>query len=339
MGMLSVPVGGIIKSAKPAAVSWRRMVEPLERRTLLSAYSITDLGTLIPGGSSIAQGINDKGQVVGAATVGPDQLHAFLYDGTLHDLGTLGGNNSGAYRINVNGEVVGFAEVPGATPGDGQHAFAYLNGKMVDLGVLPGASASVAEDVNSSGTIVGYSSDLSGNQHAVALAGGQAFDLNSRLPGSPNVALGVNDAGQAVGYYEDASESTHSFLINPSPDNRVFTLAAELEAEAINNEGFIAGSIVSASGAVHATIENGPGAVTDLQTLAGVDSSDAHDLNDQNVVVGSMMLTSGEQRAFIAQNGMMADLNGLLPSGSGWVLTDARGINNAGQVVGVGSQF
>ena len=30
------------------------------------------------------------------------------------------------------------------------------------------------------------------------------------------------------------------------------------------------------------------------------------------------------------------DLNDLIPSGSGWVLTEAEGINEAGRIVGVG---
>jgi probable HAF family extracellular repeat protein len=33
----------------------------------------------------------------------------------------------------------------------------------------------------------------------------------------------------------------------------------------------------------------------------------------------------------------MTDLNSLIPAGSGWVLTSARGINDAGQIVGTGT--
>jgi probable HAF family extracellular repeat protein len=32
----------------------------------------------------------------------------------------------------------------------------------------------------------------------------------------------------------------------------------------------------------------------------------------------------------------MTDLNDLLPSGTGWTIKDARGINDAGQIVGIG---
>ena len=63
-------------------------------------YVVKDLGALGPAGAfSYAYGINNAGQVVGNSylssnnKVGP---HAFLYDGSMHDLGTLGGPTSRA---------------------------------------------------------------------------------------------------------------------------------------------------------------------------------------------------------------------------------------------------
>lgn len=58
-------------------------------------YRLTDLGTL-GGSSSSAFGINDTGQVVGSSAIAGDAVqHAFLYsNGSMADLGTLGGANS-----------------------------------------------------------------------------------------------------------------------------------------------------------------------------------------------------------------------------------------------------
>jgi probable HAF family extracellular repeat protein len=59
--------------------------------------------------------INNRGQVIGTSNLAGNQTHhAFLWEGSLTDLGTLGGDNSEAYWINDAGEIVGRADVPGS---------------------------------------------------------------------------------------------------------------------------------------------------------------------------------------------------------------------------------
>jgi probable HAF family extracellular repeat protein len=55
-------------------------------------------------------------------------------------------------------------------------------------------------------------------------------------------------------------------------------------------------------------------------------------------VVGSSN-TSGDaaSHAFLYSGSKMYDLNDLIPAGSGWELIEAAGINDAGQIAGVGS--
>ena len=59
--------------------------------TAYSGGTMIDLGTL--GGTySYANGINNKGQIVGYSLTASGQDHAFLYSGgKMTDLGTLGG--------------------------------------------------------------------------------------------------------------------------------------------------------------------------------------------------------------------------------------------------------
>ena len=67
--------------------------------TAAPAYKATRLGTL-GGTGGYANGVNDAGQVVGYSYLpGNASWHAYLYDGTMRDLGTLGGALSSGNSI------------------------------------------------------------------------------------------------------------------------------------------------------------------------------------------------------------------------------------------------
>jgi probable HAF family extracellular repeat protein len=125
------------------------------------------------------------------------------------------GASVNAECINQLGVVVGDAFIDDKNQVD--HAFVYFNGKMRDLGVLPGAKYSVAESINDLGQIVGTSvqpptetTNPDGNttfnpgfRHAWIYYGGTMHDLNTMLSASSsgwviNVAWSINDKGQIV---------------------------------------------------------------------------------------------------------------------------------------------
>ncbi len=114
--------------------------------------------------------LNDSGQVVGYSNpAGSNLVHAFVYDGSMHDLGTLGGSNSYAQGINNHGIVVGFSD----TSTGADHAFIYdaMHG-MIDLNSLispaSGWVLSHANGINDAGQIVG-DGIVDGQQHAFVL--------------------------------------------------------------------------------------------------------------------------------------------------------------------------
>jgi len=294
---------------------------------------VTDLGTFDGVQSAQASDINDAGQVVGAA-----RTHAFLWqNGVLTDLGTLGGNSSGAAAINAFGQVVGGATT--APPSTG-HAVRWDNGVITNL--TPG-QASSAIGINDSGQVIGT---LSANWTAFLLDNGVITDLG-HLGNGGTSASAINNAGQVVG----SSRSTlWSELLGPIPhaflwQNGVMTDLGVLPgdedsgAAAINNYGQIVGSSGRTDPETYESTyrsflyENG------TMTALPVPSweSYAGDINDSGVVVGTMRAPGGvgNYRAYIYADGVVTNLNNLIPSGSGLDLIYATGINNAGQIVGV----
>jgi probable HAF family extracellular repeat protein len=72
--------------------------------------------------------------------------------------------------------------------------------------------------------------------------------------------------------------------------------------------------------------------MTGLGTLGYGDTSVAKAINGSGVAVGTASTSYG-YRAFIYSGGKMQDLNNMIPVGSGWVLTDATGITDTGQII------
>ena len=131
-----------------------------------------DLGALPGGSNSCTQSINSRGWIVGGSEngaidplTGYPEVRAVLWkDGTIRDLGTLGGNESVASAINRSGQVAGFAsnDIPDSFAGDFAlgatqvHAFLWDGGAMRDLGTLGGPN-SIAFNLNDRGQIAGDS--------------------------------------------------------------------------------------------------------------------------------------------------------------------------------------
>lgn len=193
----------------------------------------------LPGDSvGMALWINDRRQVVGASGSCANTLippfavgaHAVLWDedGSVHDLGTLGGTANPdlligniAFAINNRGQVVGASALPGNQV---LHAFLWSaeNG-IQDLGTLPGDDNSAGLDINNRGDVVGgsiHGTVASGSPRAFLWHKGKIHDLNTLIPKDSPLylltAFGINDDGEISGFgVQTSTGEVHAFLASP----------------------------------------------------------------------------------------------------------------------------
>jgi probable HAF family extracellular repeat protein len=294
-----------------------------------TTYTITDLGSL---GLGVSDGlaINNNGQVTGYSYLStqiqvscpPHQYgqqkkcyvhpyHAFLYsNGTMNDLGTLGGTNSQGLSINLSGQVVGRSD----TKTGFSDSFLWNGKSMTDLSPM-GAYA-----INDFGQIVGACASSSGSYPCV--------DSNGTLtalpqPSNPAVGCGaasaINNNGQAIGTCSDTSSYEHAVLWQNGTATDLGTFGGpQASAAAINNNGQVVGWAQTSTDADHGFIYSS-GTRTDL----GLNFFPAA-INGNGVIVGGNEIYSG---------GTLQNLNNLIPAGSPYQINYATGINNKGQIV------
>jgi len=306
------------------------VVEALEDRFLLS-YAVTDLNLLGGLNGATATGINAAGEVVGwgGPPGGPD--HAFLYDGSvLNDLGTLDGDIT-SFGLGINDaspvQVVGASSATVGSNGD--RAFLYQDGVMTDLGNLGGVITQ-ATAINNAGQVVGGSDlgDYRYHYHAFLYQDGVMTDLGT-LGGTDSYAFGINNEGDVVGYAGHGDLNVyHPFLYHDGQMMDLGSLARRSGyAYGVNDVDQVVGfSVLSSERAFLWDPVNG---MQDLGAL-GSATSIARAINNFGQVVG----TTGTG-AFLYQDGVMTDLNTLIPPDSGLHLDVAYGINDAGQIVGI----
>lgn len=185
----------------------------------------------------IAAAINDEGQAVGASgrcsSLNPAtglylvEDHALLWerDGSVHDLGNLGGSGglagNHACALNNKGQVVGHSELTNNTS---FHGFLWTRQTgMRDLGAVQGTYnyASLALGINDAGYIVGASLDVNFNAVAALWTeNGVAVDLNSLIASNPAgltlvQANSINSRGEITGLALTSGGQPHGFLATP----------------------------------------------------------------------------------------------------------------------------
>ncbi len=300
-------------------------------------YEAINLGTL-GGQHSVAFGITQNNEVVGAAQTADGRWHAFHWsEGRgMIDLGVLEGfDESFAHAGNESGQVVGrSASVDGLR----MRAFGWSSGNQFDMGTLGGPGA-VALGINAQGHAVGSAQIGSGAWRAFVRRNSQMIDLGVLEGHVHSGARAINNAGLIAGWSEDAQgRRVAAYWLEDQPVE-IGTLGGEhAEAAAVSRNGIIVGFSDTGNEETHAFVwQNGQ--MSDLGTFPIGGDSRALSVNILREVVGEAYLSSvGEFQAVLWKPGRtITNINSLLPPFSEWnTLQSACGISDSGHVSGTG---
>lgn len=302
-------------------------------------YTIENLGNfngLVPA----IVGTNASGQVVGNVSTNGSQAVRYTSGVGWQALPGLDTTFSVATGINANGDVVGFYF---KTASDGtiqQHGFRYRDGfPLDDIQPLAGGTMSAGLAINASGDVVGVSDGVAGIVAFRATPPMAAVALPS-LNGGFALACGLNNAGQAAGTSLTPAGAQHAIRIDPGSPSAVDIVpnngpAGFSQACAIDADGAVGGQSDSA-GQVHA-FRFRPGAAT-LDDLDAFGSPVSNvEAMAGGVSVGWYTLADSSTRAFAHRDADGSfDLNSRI-DGAGWVLLQAKGVNDSGAIVGDGT--
>jgi probable HAF family extracellular repeat protein len=291
-----------------------------------SAWGANERGQVIGGGhSSTLDPNNENFCGAGSASVAVLKCLPFLWqNGVMTALSTLGGPNGGVGQINNRGEVAGIAETSTkdkncpsgvSVSGTGPQILDFepviwgpQPGKIRQLSLLAGDTVGEAMGINDNGQAVGASGTcantvlppLAFGPHAVLWdTDGSVADLGNLGGTAANIGLAINNRGQVVGAASLAGGTTPFSL----------------------NDAFLW------------TRETG---MQDLGTLPGDANSVGLGINDRAEVVGQSADADGNSRGFLYQNGVMYDLNTLIPANSPLYVLSASSINSSGEITGFG---
>ncbi|MGA8553962.1 MAG: DUF3466 family protein [Candidatus Acidiferrales bacterium] len=244
---------------------------------------------------------------------GNDCVGFFWQWGVMTQLPTLGGNNGFATGVNNLGQIVGWAET---TVHDTTCVYPQVlqfepvvygpaPGQIHRLPNFPGDPDGAATAINDSSEAVGISGTCDTSvgafsaKHALLWKNGVlAADLGNLGGQGWNTPMAINQRGDVVGFSDLAGDVVDGVL---TPNFHAFIWTKET------------------------------GKMTDIGVLAGDSISEALDINDAGQVVGVSFPSS---HAFLYEHGKITDLNSLISKNSPFLLLEASGINDAGEITG-----
>ena len=321
--------GALAINDRSQVVGWAVDDQGRTQAFLWQGGGMTGLGFLPGEFYSLANAINNNGDIVGFAYVGPTAQHAFLYrSNSLADLGTLGGPRSLARAINDAGDIVGWSWLASNQPNNSdQETFVWRSNGFIHITPFHDYYSCEATGVNKSGRICGntflWATGARWWAYVWYDANGNGTNDNDEMQllgnlgetyswGSYSGANAINDSGQVVGWtcITNWNYPQHAFLVTPRNGQWKIPAGAPITSNSL---------------------------MQSLGVLGGpTNNSWARDINNETWIVGTADMPAGTNQAFLWRYGAMENLNDLIATNSGWVLTEAAGINEHNEIVGSG---
>lgn len=310
-------------------------------------YSITDIGSL--GGDVWPYAaISNSGYVTGSSQTPNGIYRAYIWDkvnGMVAIRTLCSSTTSFSFGLGVNsaGQVAGVCYDPA-------HVFQLSfrsdrSNQVFGMGSPLDSCGAFARAINEGGTVTGdvyYDCQLMrGNGFSTSDATfRELMGLGGpfQQTGSYSSGTAINKDGVVAGFSTLTNETRQRAVIWGTNGIQDLGLGEDSIALGINDRQQVVGSFVSDQ-FQHAFIWNSSAGKRDLGTLTGGLAAQADAVNNNDQVVGRANSPNDpdNDHAFIwdANNGMK-DLNDLIQPDPTWLLTEATGINDNGQIVGWG---
>jgi probable HAF family extracellular repeat protein len=293
-----------------------------------------------PNSNSRAFDANERGQVVGPAeTSTPDPngedfcgflshltCPSFLWQtGGMTPLRTLGGNNNFVLAINNRGQVAGVSE----NSTQDSSCAAPFQVRDFDAAIWGPAPGVIHKLQPLGGDSVGEALWINDLGQAVGSSGSCANTLLPPLAAGPHAVLWENGVPTHLGSLGGScTVPCIDLTLGPFGNTPLY----------ISNQGQVLGlSALPGDKTFHAFLWTKATGMQDLQTLPGDVASVGLGINASGQAVGLSLDAFGSPRAFLWQNGVMTDLNTLIPGDSPFLaLFVADIINSSGEIAGFG---
>jgi probable HAF family extracellular repeat protein len=249
--------------------------------------------------------------------------------------GHLIGDGASFESINNLGHVAGgIIDVDGKTT-----AFIYGADKGVGKAALTTVNNAYFTALNDTGQAVGFRI-VKGQQQALLYAKGKVTSLDKSVNSS--TAIAINNRGQVACNSTIGKDEQHALLYQSGKlQDLSDKIGRPSVVTALNDNGVVVGYSIGEDGNRDAFAYSNKSGMIELKGLSAFDQSQANDINDDGVIVGTA--SSTKQTGNVLSHGFrytakggMEDLSNVLQKDKGIVIIAALKINNAGEILSYG---